>query len=259
MLINDLRQSQNIVLITGAGISIASGIQPFRKDKDAVWEQNIMEKGTRSYFNNHPVQAWQWYLQRFGKLKDTQPNAAHVSLAQLESWAQDHHKDFTIITQNIDHLHKKVGSQQVIEIHGKSNAVRCSNPPCNYAEPRGSIPMAEVNQQFEIFKSTQTLENLPRCSACGSIVRAHILWFDEYYSSHEDFEWQKAQDQAMKADLMIFIGTSFAVGITELMSLIGRDLKIPMYVIDPSPEYEEGFKYIEEKSEVYLPQLVAQL
>jgi NAD-dependent deacetylase len=255
-MITHLRGAKNILTVTGAGISTASGIKPFRKDKDAVWEQHIMEKGTQDYFSRHPDQAWLWYLERFGGLQELQANPAHIALVALERWAISQEKEWTLITQNIDHLHTRAGAQDVIEIHGRSDSVRCPDIQCDFGAPQGSIPMSAMSDQFKVFERTRRAEDLPRCPQCSSFVRAHVLWFDEYYSVHDDFQWERAQEATLNADLIIFIGTSFSVGITEQILGVGARHHVPMFAIDPSPEKIPSLRYIEERAEVYLPSLI---
>ncbi len=212
-LLDDLLASQRLLVLTGAGISLASGIPTFRgSDPDAVWAHDVTEMGTFAFFRRSPVESWKWYRSRFGKLEGARPNAGHRALAELERWQLARSREFLLVTQNIDTLHRAAGSTQLVEVHGKADFVRCARPGCEHAEPRGLIARKEVD--FGPFDAAPGLDTLPRCPACGFPVRAHVLWFDEYYGSHEDYQFDRVLEGIQRADLIVFVGTSFSVGVT---------------------------------------------
>ena len=255
-----LQSSSKVLVITGAGISTSSGIQAWRSGENAVWASDALTKGTQSYFNQDPAKAWEWYLEKFKGVFSLEPNEAHKALVDLETWCEDQGKSFGIITQNIDHLHNKAGSKNVIEIHGTSNAVRCPIRHCELAEPYGSVAMSEVWEDYARFEQTKDPSDLPCCPKCEIPYRAHALWFDEFYNSHVDYRFDDALEAIEEADLVVFIGTSFSVGITNMVVQAGNQMKKPMYIIDPNPTQESSiFNYITEKAEEYLPKLVRQL
>ena len=116
-----------LVVITGAGVSAASGLATFRgPEPEAIWSRDVLEMGTRDYFQRDPVDWWQWFLDRFGGILDVKPNAAHRALADLERWQSGRGGDFLLITQNIDTLHEQAGSQALVKVHGSADRVRCS-------------------------------------------------------------------------------------------------------------------------------------
>ena len=206
--------SESIVILTGAGVSVASGIAPFRKNPNAIWERSLTERGTLKYFLEHPVDAWLWYSQRFSGLVDKEPNEAHYAIADLETWCIEQGIELTLITQNIDRLHKKAGSTNLIEIHGRSDRARCVQRGCDFAEPKGSLARREI--PLSAFDDQPNETTLPRCPRCHSLIRPHVLWFDETYNSHVDYQYDLAVQAFERADLIIAVGTSFSVGITEL-------------------------------------------
>jgi NAD-dependent deacetylase len=260
MLEDAIRSADNILVVTGAGISTASGIQAWRTGEDAVWANDVLEKGTQRYFNKNPAKAWEWYLEKFKGVFELEPNDAHKALAEIGEWCESEGKTFDIITQNVDHLHNKAGSQNVIEIHGTTNAVRCPNHGCDHGSPRGSIPMSEVWEDYQKFGQTKDPNDLPCCPKCEIPLRAHALWFDEFYGSHEDYRLDDAMEAIEEADMVVFIGTSFSVGITNMVVQAGRQMRKPMYIIDPNPSQEsKSFNYTTERAEDYLPNLVQQL
>jgi NAD-dependent deacetylase len=259
MLKNAIKSANNILIVTGAGISTSSGIQAWRTGEDAVWANDVLEKGTQAYFNKNPAKAWEWYLDKFKGVFDLEPNDAHKALVELESWCDDEGKDFGIITQNVDHLHNKAGSNNVIEIHGTSNAVRCPTIGCDHGEPLGSIPMTHVWPDYIRFEQTKDPKDLPMCHKCDVPLRAHALWFDEFYSAHEDYRVDDAIEWIDNADVILFIGTSFSVGFTSMALQGGVSNGADMFLIDPSPTPIKGLTLIRERSEDYLPSLVPDL
>ncbi|MBK9032779.1 MAG: hypothetical protein IPL61_16170 [Myxococcales bacterium] len=134
-----------LLVVTGAGVSLASGIPTFRgSDPDAVWARDVTELGTNAYFQRDPVGSSRWYLARFGGLAGAAPNAAHVALAQLERSREARGGRYLLVTQNVDGLHAAAGSRALVEVHGRADRVRCSRLTCALGAPRGSIARADV-------------------------------------------------------------------------------------------------------------------
>src|SRR5262249_14007269 len=110
-----------ILVLTGAGISLASGIPTFRgTDTAAVWASDVMELGTYAYFLRNPVKSWEWYRKRFAIAAGAKPNAAHFALAELEKWQAARSGKFLLVTQNIDNLHEMAGSRELVKVHGSA-------------------------------------------------------------------------------------------------------------------------------------------
>jgi NAD-dependent deacetylase len=254
-LFGDLAASRHLVVLTGAGMSLASGIPTFRgTDPDAVWAHDVMEMGTFGFFDANPVESWRWYRSRFAKLRGAQPNDGHRALVDLERWQRARGRNFLLVTQNIDALHRAAGSGNLVEVHGKCDFVRCSVRGCELGEPRGSIPAAEVD--FTTFDADPSPTTLPRCPRCGAPVRAHVLWFDEFYDAHVDYQFRRAIRALEQADLVLFIGTSFSVGVTTA----ALDTPATKWTIDPSDaDAPWGVRLLKEAQEVALPALVARL
>ena len=145
-LVDDVAAQAGLLLVvTGAGVSLASGIPTFRgSDPDAVWATDVTELGTNRYFQDDPAGSWAWYLARFGRLADVAPNAAHHALAALERWQRGRGGEFLLVTQNVDRLHAAAGSEALVEVHGRVDRVRCSRQTCALGAPRGSIARADV-------------------------------------------------------------------------------------------------------------------
>ena len=227
----------HFVVVTGAGISLASGIPTFRgDDPDAIWTKDVTELGTYRYFRSDPVGSWKWYLHRFDLLPQAKPNDAHRALVTLQEQHEAGGGRFTLVTQNIDTLHERAGSEDFVKVHGSIDRLRCPQKSgCPHGSPQGSIARSEVAEATEAFRQEPSESTLPRCPDCDDVLRPHVLWFDEYYADHDDYQWPRVQSAAQTADLLLFIGTSFSVGVTELFLQAATVLGKPAWSIDPSP------------------------
>lgn len=178
---------RNIVVLTGAGISAESGIQTFRAS-DGLWENHRIEDvATHEGFKRDPQLVQTFYNQRRKKLQSgIVPNAAHIALARLEN---DLDGEVTIVTQNIDNLHERGGSENVIHMHGELLKARCVQ-----------------SGQIVDWHSDITSEDLCHCCQLPAIMRPHIVWFGEM-----PIALDKIYDAIEAADLFISIGTSGAV------------------------------------------------
>lgn len=253
--------SGSLAVITGAGISQASGIPTFRgTDPEATWRQSDMSLATFDYFRRDPVGQWRWYLDRFEAVAAAKPNPAHTALVELEAWHTQRGGSFCLVTQNIDTLHEAAGSARIIKVHGTSDRVRCSKVGCRFGSPRGSLAATDV--RFGKFVASPSKQNLPTCPECSSLLRAHVLFFDEYYGEHSDYKFSEAEEVAGSADLMIFIGTSFSVGITDIFLRAGILKRIPIFSIDPAGRRSSPWpdlKVLSSPAEELLPEVCRHL
>ncbi len=264
-LLEELRFAEaHPVFVTGAGISIASGIPPFRGTADAVWEQDVMEKGTQAFFHRKPHESWSWYLSRFDKCRTAEPNPAHDALATIEAKVTERGNGFDLVTQNVDGLHLKAGSKNLVECHGTARHMRCTNHNCKFGPPRGLLDWDEG--ALGGIRDNPCMETVPRCPMCSKPLRPHILWFDESYSGHATYGFREEKgkqapiDRIMdKMTVLIFVGTSFAVNITDLLMTVAYQRGVPMFNIDPHAEPVDGIMLIQEKSEEFLPKVAAAL
>ncbi|MEO3407219.1 Sir2 family NAD-dependent protein deacetylase [Mucilaginibacter sp. CAU 1740] len=224
---------KNIVVLTGAGISAESGLKTFR-DSDGLWEgYNIEDVATPQAWEWNPVMVQQFYNERRKNVLDAKPNAAHFALAALE----EKHR-VTIITQNIDDLHERAGSTNVVHLHGIITRSQSSvNPELTYPIDGWELKMGD------------------KCEL-GSQLRAHVVWFGEPVPMIE-----RAAMICAGADLFILVGSSLAV--YPAAGLIGYlDPEVPKYIIDPKiPEVNVRGPVIkiEEKASVGLTELVSKL
>lgn len=203
-----------VVALTGAGISAESGIPTFRGAEGywVVGSRNYMpqEMATREMFDRAPEEVWRWYLYRFGVCRGAQPNEGHRALVALEGSLGER---FTLVTQNIDGLHRRAGSKRVFTIHGDAAWVRCAD---DCGQPRLDQPDLGVRTAESPF----TADDRARlsCPRCGGWLRPHVLWFDECYDE-ENYSMQSALRAAGAADLLLVVGTS---GATNLPMQIGE-------------------------------------
>ena len=243
-----------LVVVTGAGVSLASGIPTFRgTDPGAVWKRDVTELGTNRYFEEDPAGSWSWYTSRFDIVLDKQPNPAHLALAAIERWQVARGGRFLLVTQNVDPLHERAGSERLVKVHGSSDRVRCSRHGCVYGAPRGSLPRADID--MVAFKAEPVAANVPRCPSCGALLRQHVLWFDEFYDEHRDYQWERVLDAAQRMDTCLFVGTSFSVGVTDLFLRGSLMTGRPMLAIDPgaAASPHPSITLLREPSESLLP------
>lgn len=243
-----------ILVVTGAGVSAASGLPLFRgTDPDAIWNRDVTEVGTIRFFQSDPVSWWQWFLRSFEGLLEAHPNPAHQALSALESWQVGRGGDFLLVTQNVDTLHEQAGSKRLVKVHGTADRVRCSRRGCRLGAPSGSFAAAEAD--FSKFQETPERQHIPRCPECGALVRAHALLFDEYYDEHFDYSYGEVQRAVDRMALALFVGTSFSVGVTELVLRTALGWRLPVISIDPGAggPPAPGVVLIKEPAEVVLP------
>ena len=207
---NLLPMKKKIVVLTGAGISAESGINTFR-DADGLWEgHNIMEVASPQGFAKNPDLVQNFYNQRRKQLLKVLPNKAHLTLVDLETYFK-----LTIITQNVDDLHERAGSTDIIHLHGELLKVRCSKNEENI------IPWRKDLNQGDF-------------SATGHQLRPHIVWFGENVPLLEE-----AIQITKTADILIIIGTSMQVyPAASLIDFINYGT--PIYFIDPKPKVSQS-------------------
>ncbi|OII74077.1 uncharacterized protein cubi_02879 [Cryptosporidium ubiquitum] len=242
-----LESNKNILFITGAGLSLDSGIPLFRSesnggDGSAIWNSELEAWATIESFKKDPVK---WYSTFYSNFKfwnsflTAEPNEGHKVLSKLCS---DHPNRIRVITQNIDGLMQKSNcpKESIIEVHGRIHYLRCTNPNCEYSCSKYSyIDWKEIlDQENKISKNFYLKWSCPSCSSPSLPL---FLLFDESYTSHAFYQWRKAQTWMNEADMMIFIGTSFSVFCTDCCLHYAYNNQIPIYNVNirPSPIYFE--------------------
>jgi NAD-dependent deacetylase len=189
-----IRNSTYVTVLTGAGISAESGIPTFR-GRDGLWNKYKPEELATPYaFRRNPSLVWEWYAWRMKLVFSKKPNPAHYALAEME----DEGIVKYIITQNVDDLHERAGSKNVLHLHGTLRNVKCSNSECGY--------LVSLTDDLDLLKSIP--ESLPECPECNSLLRPAVVWFGE---SLDPEVLSKAFHEAEKSDLMLVVGTSAVV------------------------------------------------
>ena len=224
----------HLVVVTGAGVSHASGIPTFRgTDPGAVWKRDVTELGTNRYFEEDPAGSWAWYTSRFDMVLEKRPNPAHYALAAMERWQVARGGSFLLVTQNVDPLHERAGSERLVKVHGSADRVRCSRRGCANGAPHGSLARDDIAMEVNAFHAHPVAANVPRCPACGALLRQHVLWFDEFYDEHRDYQWDRVVAAAQTMRACLFVGTSFSVGVTDLFLHGGMRSGCSLLSIDP--------------------------
>ncbi|MEO1712829.1 MAG: NAD-dependent deacylase [Bacteroidota bacterium] len=226
---------KKIVVMTGAGISAESGIQTFR-DADGLWHgHDVMEVASPEGWRKNPELVLEFYNQRRRQLHKVKPNAGHLALVDLEQ-----QYEVTIVTQNVDDLHERAGSQRIIHLHGELFKVRSTGNPQYVTEWKEDLSWGQVCPQ-------------------NHQLRPHIVWFGEMVPMLEP-----AALATSEADMVIIVGTSMQV--YPAAGLVGYAPKgTPVYYVDPKPSinYElsnsSQLTVIDQKATVGVPQLVKQL
>lgn len=246
-----LAQSKATVFLTGAGLSVASGIAPYRKSKDAVWSRFITEWGTIERFHESPLDWWREFwikahapLMGEGSLDAVHPNPGHDAITKLVTRKSEH----LVVTQNIDGLHRRaaVPEEQLVEIHGRHDRFVCTRDGC----ARVLDPMTRVDLKL------LDEGKFPVCDRCGAPLRPLVLLFDEMYDSHPVFQMRKARKALNDAEVIVFVGTSFSVGITDYAVRAGLYAKAMLVNVNVEPMEDAHWVNLTGPAEVVLPSLV---
>ena len=231
--VNNHSPSKTIVVLTGAGISAESGLRTFR-DGDGLWNTYRMEElATPEAWENNPALVMEFYNWRRKQLYEVEPNPAHYALATLEK-----HFRVKVITQNVDDLHERAGSSDVLHLHGELKKVRSTADPSRVYTLEGwELRMGDVCE-------------------LGSQLRPHIVWFGE-----EVPNFSSAVSIAGQAGIFVVIGTSLRVyPAASLLDYVSSD--IPKYLIDPNSEpgsFVPNLTVIRKKASEGVPELVTKL
>ena len=205
-----IRESRCTVALTGAGVSVPSGIPDFRTPEAGLWENvDPMEVAHIDVFERDPARFWSYYRPRFHALGDKRPNAAHGALAELERRGLLE----GTITQNIDRLHRAAGSRKVVEVHGSIETSTCRECDASYG-------LDDVEALFDG-------EGVARCDSCGGAVKPDVVLFGEMLPERA---MREAQELAARAELMLCVGSSLIVhpvaGLPEVTKACGGALAI---------------------------------
>jgi len=213
-----VRKAERAVVLTGAGISTPSGIPDFRSEGTGLWSRDEpLEVASLTTFRTAPERFFHWFQPLAGRIFNAQPNAAHKALAEFE--ASGHVG--TVITQNIDALHQKAGSKNVVEMHGTLRTVTCTNCFKQYEAAPFLQPYIETG-------------NIPKCLNCNGILKPDVILFGEQLPQSA---WYEAQRAANQCDLMMVAGSSLEVLPVARLPMQALDRGAHLIIINNTPTY----------------------
>ena len=190
--VNLIQTAKYMIALTGAGFSTPSGIPDFRSSDDGLWHKyNPMEVASLTVFRLKPERFFDWFRPLAKQILSAKPNPAHLALAKLE----DSGYLKSVITQNIDGLHQKAGTQNLFEVHGTLNTLTCISCYTQFQTPEFSIPYIESGV-------------IPRCIKCNGILKPDAILFEEQLPKET---WLRVENEIKKCDLLIVAGSSLEV------------------------------------------------
>ncbi|CDI02291.1 NAD-dependent deacetylase [Candidatus Competibacter denitrificans Run_A_D11] len=210
-LVNRLRHARQVAVLTGAGVSAESGVPTFREAQTGLWAQyDPQELATPEAFRRNPKLVWEWYAWRQERIRQAEPHAGHRALVTMEQQIPE----FSLITQNVDGLHRRAGSHQLVELHGNIFRAKCfseDRPVENWSDD-GEIP--------------------PRCPRCGGLLRPDVVWFGEALPAAA---LHTAQHAARTTEIFFSIGTSTLVYPAADLPFVALGLGATVVEINPQP------------------------
>lgn len=234
-LIAALRRARRIVASTGAGISAESGLSTFRDAQTGLWAKYKPEDlATPQAFQRNPRMVWEWYEWRRSIVATVEPNPGHAALARIETARPD----FLLVTQNVDGLHAKAGSRNLVELHGNIRRSIC------------------FDQRHPAESWTRGEDIPPHCAQCGSLLRPDVVWFGETLPPDA---LRRAQQAAADCDLFLSIGTSTVVYPAAELPYIAGSNGATVVEINPdaTPLSRLANFVVREKAGIALPAIAA--
>ena len=202
-----------ITLLSGAGISAESGVPTFRDAETGLWAKvDPYEISSADGWQDHPDKVWAWYLWRHHMMGSVQPNDGHRAVAAWQDYADVH-----VITQNVDNLHERAGSNRVYHLHGSLFEFHCDRCQREYID--------DLPTMLEPVESVDP----PRCR-CSGLIRPNVVWFGE---ALPDEAWQRSVDAVTDADLVIVVGTSSIVYPAASLPEFALANGIPVIEVNP--------------------------
>lgn len=209
-LIERLLTAKSVVVLTGAGVSAESGVPTFRDAQTGLWARFKPEElATPRAFLNNPSLVWEWYDWRRKLVASARPNPAHLALVEMEKRLPR----FTLITQNVDGLHQRAGSRNVVELHGNIQRTKC------------------FVENIVVSEWPETADVPPKCPRCGGLLRPDVVWFEE---AMPEVETELAFRASRECDLFFSIGTSTMVH--PAAALPGEALAHQATVVEINPD-----------------------
>ena len=225
--------ARRIAVLTGAGMSAESGVPTFRDALTGLWAKfDPQQLATEEAFRANPSMVWDWYAFRRGMIARVAPNDGHRALAEFEG---RHPGRLTLVTQNVDGLHQRAGSANVLALHGNITGDKWLDPPkscCDQAMPLPGSP--------------------PRCGRCGNMRRPDVVWFGEVLPMDA---YARAEEAARTCDVMLVVGTS---GVVYPAAGLARMAAGKVVIINPEPSEldDAADAVLRGTAAVLLPQLL---
>ncbi|XP_063619766.1 NAD-dependent protein deacylase-like [Cydia splendana] len=254
-----LKSANNIVFLSGAGISAESGIPTFR-GAGGMWRKyQSASLATPEAFGTTPALVWEFYHYRREVAAKAQPNAGHIAIAQYEAKHPD--KTVTVITQNVDGLHARAGTKNLLELHGSLYKTRCTkckevlvntdSPICKALENRGAPEVDQVGSDIPV-------RDLPHCKKpeCKGLLRPHIVWFGE---SLESAVLEKTESAMSSCDVCLVVGTSSVVYPAAMFApaAAARGATVAEFNLEPTPATHAFSYYFQGPCGETLPKALA--
>jgi NAD-dependent deacetylase len=212
------REAKRVVVLTGAGLSTSSGIPDFRSEGKGLWSRDEpLDVASLNTFRTAPERFFNWFQPLASQIYYAKPNSAHLALVDLERQGRVH----TIVTQNIDALHQKAGSQHVVEMHGTMRTLTCTQ--C-YLQADSSKYVPTFIEKGEI----------PHCPKCGAILKPDVILFGEQLPQSA---WMNAQRSTRQCDLMLVAGSSLEVLPVAGLPMQALDRGAHLIIINNTPTY----------------------
>ena len=237
-----LRGARHVAVLTGAGMSAESGVPTFRDAQTGLWAKfDQLELATPEAFAKNPSRVFGWYVSRLRNVRQATPHAGYDALVRMAALYPD---GFDVITQNVDGLHSRAGSENVVELHGSLEAFRCSSCGAPYSAEK-VVELSEGEGEV----------SPPECSKCGNFIRPGVVWFGEMLRGEA---LKRATEVAYEADVALVIGTSSlvypAAGLPDIVRARGgRVIEINPKATPLTPRVD---LYWEASAGEALPQLV---
>lgn len=210
---NQLAGPASLTVLTGAGMSAESGVPTFRDAQSGLWSRfDPLQLASPEGFRANPPLVWRWYAWRREQVERAQPNAGHLALAQ----AAGRFASLRIVTQNVDGLHQRAGSREVIEVHGNLVRSRCARDCGVVIEQPASLPAGEP----------------PRCPECGDWLRPDVVWFGEMLDPQRLLA---AESACTGCDVLLVVGTSGLVYPAAGLPMLARRAGAAVIIVNPRP------------------------
>ncbi len=243
-LLETLRAAKHVVVLTGAGISVESGLSTFRTPQSGLWECfDAEELATPGAFKSNPALVWGWYEWRRMKALRAAPNEGHLAITRLA----ENVPQLTLITQNVDDLHERAGSAEVLHLHGSLH-----HPICNACRRPHMLP-PDIPDEPEGGREVEP----PRCGHCGGRIRPGVVWFGENLPQKE---WSLAKRAALACDLFLSVGTSSVVEPAASLTRLAAQRRATIVQVNPNEtNAQHSFSYdLRAPAGVILPALLNQ-